>query len=76
MPRKGLYKGYSKEMGVYSMRYAEKFQFLKVRIPNDEADRIKAICAAAGSSFSSFALDALREKIDRDGLDQKPDPAT
>lgn len=48
-------------------KYLSKFKAVPVRVPLAEYERMKSTAADAGQSPSAYALQAIRERMERDG---------
>ena len=63
------YKGNTDARRKASAKYQqEKVERLTVRIPKGQRDYYQQAAAAFGMSFNSFAVAALDEKIEREGI--------
>lgn len=48
-------------------RYAAKLDQIRVQPPKEEGAAIRAAAAAAGMSVQRYVLDAVRERMEREG---------
>ena len=48
-------------------KYMERFAVARVRLEKDHYERIKAAADANGQSVNGYIVDAVNEKIERDG---------
>lgn len=49
----------------YAKKYLEKFDDIKVRVPEGKRDEFKSAAKKSGSSLNQFIVDAIEEKISR-----------
>ena len=69
--KKSTYKGSSDAQRKAVAKYhAEKVEDIKIRVPKGRKDYYKDAAATVGLSLNQFAVQAMDEKIDRDGLQE------
>jgi len=48
-------------------RYTEKCDYINIRPLKEEGQKIRAAAAAAGQSLQGYILQAVRERMEKDG---------
>lgn len=52
----------------YAKKYLDKFEEIRIRVPEGKLDYYMRIVEAVGLSLNKFAITAMDEKIERDGI--------
>lgn len=58
----------SEKKKITNSRYIAKCDSIQIRPPKERGDEIRAAAAAAGQSMQSYILQAIRERMARDGF--------
>jgi len=67
--KKNTYKGSSPAQRRAVAKYhAEKVEALTIRVPKGKRDYYKRAAASVGQSLNQFALSAMDEKMEREGI--------
>ena len=67
--KKSTYRGYTDAQKRAMEKYhSEKDEDIKIRVPKGRKEYYKDAAATIGQSLNQFAISAMDEKIDRDGL--------
>lgn len=61
------YGGYNEAKKACNARYAAKQDIFHTRLAQGQRDRIKAVIEATGQSFNQFIVDAIEEKLRKEG---------
>lgn len=62
------YNGYTEKKKITNKRYLDKLESFIVRISPDGKKNLERAAAESGKSRNAFILEAITEKIEREGL--------